>query len=72
MLKQSKRNIPAVKKEEIIRLVNEGFTHSSVAKYLGVNKNTVTNVLRREQQGQAQNEQLLLDKILNIVSKEAK
>lgn len=72
MLKQSRRNIPIAKKDEIIRLVNEGFTHSSIAKHLSVNKNTVTNVLRREQQCQEQNEQQLLDTILSMINKEAR
>jgi len=67
MLKQSKRSIPIATKDEIIRLVNEGFTHSSIAKHLSVNKNTVTNVLRRERQSKSQNEQQLLDAILNRI-----
>jgi DNA invertase Pin-like site-specific DNA recombinase len=67
MLKQSKRNISIVTKEEIIRLVNEGFTQSSIAKHLSVNKNTVTNVLRRERESKPQNEQQLLNAILNQI-----
>lgn len=69
MLKQSRRNIPVAKKDEIIRLVKEGFTHSSIAKHLSVNKNTVTNVLRRERQSQESNEQQLLETILNKASR---
>jgi transposase-like protein len=67
MLKQSKRNISIATKEEIIRLVNEGFTQSSIANHLGVNKNTVTNVLRREREDKSQNEQQLLDAILSRI-----
>jgi len=67
MLKQSKRSIPIATKDEIIRLVSEGFTHSSIAKHLGINKNTVTNVLRRERESKSQNEQQLLDVILNRI-----
>lgn len=68
MLKQSKRNIPIATKDEIIRLVSEGFTYNSIAKHLGVNKNTVTNVLRRERESKPRNEQQLLDEILNRIN----
>jgi orotate phosphoribosyltransferase-like protein len=67
MLKHSKRNIPIATKDEIIRLVSEGFTHNSIAKHLSVNKNTVTNVMRRERENKSQNEQHLLDAILNRI-----
>lgn len=70
MLKESRRNIPVAKKGEIIRLASEGFTHCSIAEHVGVNKNTVTNVLRRELGNKEINEQELLGAILCLMDKE--
>lgn len=48
MLKMSRRRIPETTRQEIVRLVDKGYTQISIAEELGVHRNTVSRVYKRE------------------------
>ena len=66
MLKMSKRDISAAKREKIVTLKHEGYTNSSIAEYVNVHRNTVSRVLSKAN-AKSTNEQELLALITNLI-----
>jgi IS30 family transposase len=52
MLEMSKSRIPESKRLKIIQLVDEGFTFISIARHLGVHRNTVSRIKQNESKKQ--------------------